>query len=178
MPISLVWELELDIQRKVALTATFLHGIIGFIASVARLGILFHTNPAQDPDSTAAIAWTIWTINEPANYIIAACLPTLRPILVRILPEKMFFLARKRESNGENQKTAARTPEQGKRNVGSFLAWRWLRGSMAPKISLGSRGASRLTGPWDRSRWEDEEGKGPAEKAVQVSVRELRPDIK
>ena len=28
---------------------------------------------------------------------------------------------------------------------------------MSPKISLVSRGASRLTGPWERSRWEDEE---------------------
>lgn len=43
---------------------------------------------------------------------------------------------------------------------------------MAPNISLGSRGASRLTGPWDRSRWEDEE-----EKVVQVRVHELGSDF-
>ena len=53
---------------------------------------------------------------------------------------------------------------------------------MTPKISLGSRGASRLTGPWDRSRWEDEaelhagakkEKMGAGEKAIHVRVQEV-----
>lgn len=93
MPIPLVWRLNLNFSGKIALTATFLHGIIGFIASCARLAILFRTNESTF-DSNNSITWTIWTINESANYIIAACLPTLRPLLLRILPSSFFVLSK------------------------------------------------------------------------------------
>ena len=36
------------------------------------------------------------------------------------------------------------------------MSWSWWL-KITPKISLASRGQSRLTGPWDRSRLEDEE---------------------
>ena len=100
-----------------------------------------------------AIAWTIWTLNEPANYIIAACLPTLRPIFVRILPDRFFILTRKRDTSGNAKTPESPTPDSPR---GRFV-WSWPKGSMVPKVSLMSRGASRLTGPWDRSRWEHEE---------------------
>ena len=49
---------------------------------------------------------------------------------------------------------------------------------LVPKISLGSRGGSKLTGPWSRSRWEDEEHgyvEGREEKReVNVAVQEVR----
>ncbi|KAL8957176.1 MAG: hypothetical protein Q9193_005487, partial [Seirophora villosa] len=41
LPLPMVWRLKISVQQKIALTATFLHGIIGFAASVARLAILF-----------------------------------------------------------------------------------------------------------------------------------------
>lgn len=126
----------------------------GFIASIARLAILFQTNPHTSPrTSPTAIVWTIWTINEPANYIIAACLPTLRPIFVRIFPEQLFILSRKRDSDTSNGN--AKVARDGR--AGGILTWSWPRGRMTPKISIGSRGASRLTGPWELSRWESEE---------------------
>ena len=99
----------------------------GFVVSVARLAILFQTDPTRDTKTTA-IDQTIWTINEPANYIIAACLPTLRPIFVRIIPDKFSILTRKRDSS-----------------------------QRAEMIGLVTRGASRLSGPWDRSKGEDVE---------------------
>ena len=46
-----------------------------------------------------------------------------------------------------------------------------------PKISLASRGASRLTGPWNRSRWEGEEcervGERGEKRMVNVGVQEV-----
>lgn len=85
-----------------------------------------------------AISWTIWTLVEPANYIIAACLPTLRPILTRILPPSFFFLTRKRKSTAY-----------------SSIKICWLKGRATPRITLVSSdicGISRMTGPWDLSR--------------------------
>ena len=38
-------------------------------------------------------------MNEPANYVVAACLPTLRPIFIRVLPASFFVLSNKRSSN-------------------------------------------------------------------------------
>ncbi|KAL8784345.1 MAG: hypothetical protein Q9195_009077 [Heterodermia aff. obscurata] len=150
MPIPLVWQLNLAIQQKVALTATFLHGITGFVVSVARLAILFQTDPTRDTKMTA-IDWTIWTINEPANYIIAACLPTLRPIFVRIFSDKFSILTRKRDSSQRAD----------------------MIGLVTPTISLVTRGASRLSGPWDRSKGEDveswREGKEGVEKEMSDS---------
>ena len=32
--------------------------------------------------------------------------------------------------------------------------------SVSPKLSVGSKGASRLSGPWDGSVWREEEGGG------------------
>ena len=97
---------------------------------------------SRHPDIRAATSlnWTIWTINEPANYIIAACLPTLRPIFLRILPSSFFIL-----SNQRNRPFRVYTS--------SFLKVSWPRGSLAPKLRLETRfqTCSRITGPWDKS---------------------------
>lgn len=114
----------------------------GFVASVARLAILFQTDPTRDTKTTA-IVWTIWTINEPANYIIAACLPTLRPIFMRILPENFFILTRKRDSSQRAKTTGSPTKVGSPRKV----IWSWPKGKVTPVISLVTRSASRLTGP-------------------------------
>lgn len=85
-----------------------------------------------------AISWTIWTIVEPANYIIAACLPTLRPILVRLLPQSFFLLSAKRKSTSY-----------------SSLKISWPMGRAPPRIMMATaeiHGQSHLTGPWDASK--------------------------
>ena len=67
-----------------------------------------HNN--RQPDNS--IAWTIWTVNEPANYIIAACLPTLRPLFLRILPSSLFVLSKQRGSKPQSSgQKALQTPE-------------------------------------------------------------------
>ena len=50
--------------------------------------------PRNDRQPDDSVAWTIWTINESANYIFAACLPTLRPLFLRILPSSFFILSK------------------------------------------------------------------------------------
>lgn len=108
----------------------------GFIASCVRLSILFQTNAMTDTRVTA-VAWTIWTLTEPANYVIAACLPTLRPVLTRILPEQMFILSKSRDTSNK--------PYSSRR-----LKISWPKGRSAPKLTLLSRDPmSHMTGPWD-----------------------------
>ncbi|KAL8826014.1 MAG: hypothetical protein Q9170_007570 [Blastenia crenularia] len=180
----MVWRLNVTTQQKIALTATFLHGIIGFIASIARLVILFepikarNTNCELAPflsdvlsDKTAglAISWTIWTIVEPTNFVIAACLPTLRPVFARILPPSFFLLTNKRKSRPYTS-----------------LKISWPKGRATPKITLASadiHGPSRLTGPWDQSGMDRGDleannmmslGKS-AEKTFTQNTREITP---
>lgn len=134
LPLPMVWQLNVTIQQKVALTATFLHGVIGFAASVARLVILFEHGQASDN----ALEISIWTLVEPSNYIIVACLPTLRPILLKILPASFFLLT-------NNRKSKSYSP----------IKISWPKGRATPKITLASadiHGPSHLTGPWDGSR--------------------------
>ena len=52
-----------------------------------------------------SLIWTIWTINEPANYIIAASLPTLRPIFVRIFPSSFFILSNRNTKRSTRRST-------------------------------------------------------------------------
>lgn len=170
MPIPLVWALAIETQQKIALTATFFHGIMyvpphlyrhalihpltarnsGFISSLVRLVYLSRPAPLAN---TPALILTLFTLLEPANYIIAACLPTLRPIFIRILPESVFILSRKRNSSSNPKSPTSPAHANGKQSWGSStLKWRWSKGSTTPKISLVSRGRSQLTGPWDGSR--------------------------
>lgn len=88
--------------------------------------------------STIALEISIWTLVEPSNYIIVACLPTLRPILLKILPASFFLLTNRRKSKSYSR-----------------IKISWPKGRSTPKITLASadiHGPSHLTGPWDGSR--------------------------
>ncbi|KAL8819499.1 MAG: hypothetical protein Q9223_002087 [Gallowayella weberi] len=140
LPLPMVWRLNINVPQKIALTATFLHGIIGFVASVVRLAILCETTETTDKN-LMAISWTIWTIIEPANYVIVACLPTLRPILMRILPAKFFLTYRSHSSRPYSIVN---------------ISWPKGRASGLPKSSVALaniNGAKQMmTGPWDGPR--------------------------
>ena len=111
----------------------------GFIASCIRLSLIFQTNAMTDTRYTAVV-WTIWTVTEPANYVIAACLPTLRPVLTRVLPEKMFVFSKSRDTS--NKPYTSRS-----------LKVSWRKGHVAPKLELIWRDMkSHMTGPWDPAR--------------------------
>ncbi|KAL9070660.1 MAG: hypothetical protein Q9161_004714 [Pseudevernia consocians] len=71
-----------------------------FVAIFQCSPIAYEWNKSIQGGNYTSLIWTIWTINEPANYIIAACLPTLRPIFQRVLPSSFFIL-----SNGSKRST-------------------------------------------------------------------------
>ncbi|KAL8809828.1 MAG: hypothetical protein Q9200_003074 [Gallowayella weberi] len=161
LPLPMVWRLNINVPQKIALTATFLHGIM-FVLPVLQMSrlswlkmrtvaslqaLLDLPSSAKQPKPRTrthlvmAISWTIWTIIEPANYVIVACLPTLRPILMRILPAKFFLTYRSHSSRPYSIVN---------------ISWPKGRASGSPKSSVALaniNGAKQMmTGPWDGPR--------------------------
>lgn len=57
----------------------------GFISSIVRFAIFFRVNAFGDP-TWASVLLIIWTTVEPGMYLIAACIPSLRPLLLHVFP--------------------------------------------------------------------------------------------
>ena len=135
MPLPLVWRLKITPIQKIGLIATFLHGAIGFLGSCARLLSLSNTQQSHEPNWAVL---TIWTINEPANYVIAACLPILRPVLARYLSES-FFVLNKASNNTSGRHTPG--PSVGDTNgssTGRTSSWPWTKLWKPSSINNGS----------------------------------------
>ncbi|KAK4867733.1 hypothetical protein LT330_001243 [Penicillium expansum] len=84
MPLPYVWRLHTHIGQKVALTGVFLLGSLGTVASILRMTIFFQESAFADPTWTS-VKLGIWTILESGIIIIAACLPSVWPLISKIL---------------------------------------------------------------------------------------------
>lgn len=108
LPLPTVWRLHIDTKQKIALSAVFALGslsvlsclsrcvsllltvslirdfISGLIASAVRLSVTFRVTTLEDGTwDSADIA--LWSLIEAGLYLIAACLPVLRPLYLSIL---------------------------------------------------------------------------------------------
>ncbi|OJZ86319.1 hypothetical protein ASPFODRAFT_32594 [Aspergillus luchuensis CBS 106.47] len=88
MPLPYVWKLHTRKGQKLALTGVFLLGSLGTVASILRMTIFFQENATTDPTWTSTNLG-IWTILEGGIIIIAACLPPIWPLIMRILPQQL-----------------------------------------------------------------------------------------
>ncbi|KOC15521.1 hypothetical protein AFLA70_122g002121 [Aspergillus flavus AF70] len=88
MPLPFVWKLHTRMTQKLALTGVFLLGGLGTVASILRMTIFFQENALTDP-TWASVNLGIWTVLEAGIIIISACLPSIWPLIVRILPRKL-----------------------------------------------------------------------------------------
>ncbi|PMD66336.1 uncharacterized protein K444DRAFT_581191 [Hyaloscypha bicolor E] len=78
LPLHAVWYLQSSIQQKLLLTGIFLLGSLTCAISLARWCSLFQIHGSdQTWDLTLP---TIWSAAEACLGIVAACLPTLRPL--------------------------------------------------------------------------------------------------
>ncbi|RFU75030.1 integral membrane [Trichoderma arundinaceum] len=84
LPMPLVYQLEVPRLQKVALMAVFAIGMFVIVTSCLRVTTLDVF--ATSPDNTYDIANVMWTVIEPNVAVICACLPTLRPLVVKMLP--------------------------------------------------------------------------------------------
>ncbi|KAF2193131.1 hypothetical protein K469DRAFT_693184 [Zopfia rhizophila CBS 207.26] len=88
IPIPVIWSLQLPTNRKILVLLSFLIGALSVGASVAK-GYIYITATLGRYTEDAILILTglsIWNLAEVQVGIIAACGPTLRPILSHILP--------------------------------------------------------------------------------------------
>jgi hypothetical protein len=95
IPMPLVYQLQIPKIQKVALMFVFALGAFVVVTSCLRMTTL--NNNATTSDATWDISATMWTIIEMNIAIVCACLPMIRPLIVRIFP----FL-RNKSSEGYN----------------------------------------------------------------------------
>lgn len=116
MPLPLLWRLRTTKGQKLTLTSIFV--VAGFVClcSIIRLVVL---SRLEDVDLT----WNyvnagIWTATEPTMGVVSACLPSLRPLLKRLV------------SNTYHGPTFKSTRNKSAQNYGSGTSSRymWSRG--------------------------------------------------
>ena len=83
LPQPLIWTLQVTRNQKIGLRLTFLTGCLGLIASIFRFTTFFQNNAISD-GTFASVDLMSWTIIEPGIYLVASCLPPLRPLIHRI----------------------------------------------------------------------------------------------
>ncbi|KAG7007457.1 hypothetical protein G7Y79_00009g025660 [Physcia stellaris] len=79
LPIPLVWNLQMNMRKKLGLAFVFATGIVICIISIVRQYIIYHTN--KDTDDWVATRNIVWLSIEFSLSIIIACLPALTPLL-------------------------------------------------------------------------------------------------
>ncbi|KAF2475277.1 uncharacterized protein BDR25DRAFT_382215 [Lindgomyces ingoldianus] len=83
LPLPVVWSLHVSRKDKLALTLIFLTGGIGLVTSIIRFAIFFDVSALKDGTFVSAELAT-WSLVEPGIYLLAACLPTLRPLVLKL----------------------------------------------------------------------------------------------
>ncbi|KAF2872721.1 hypothetical protein BDV95DRAFT_395790 [Massariosphaeria phaeospora] len=84
IPIPAVWKLHVGLLTKLGVLLTFLIMTFGIVTAVLRFVAFLDSNLFHDI-TYLSVTTTGWTIIEPGVYLIAATMPTLRPLL-----RKMF----------------------------------------------------------------------------------------
>ncbi|CAJ2510296.1 Uu.00g061960.m01.CDS01 [Anthostomella pinea] len=87
LPMPLVYALQIPRDQKVALVIVFTLGAFVVITSCLRITTLDIQATTTDP--LYDIASTMWTIIEMNVAVICACLPQIRPLIVKLFPKLM-----------------------------------------------------------------------------------------
>ncbi|KAI0883578.1 uncharacterized protein GGS22DRAFT_195248 [Annulohypoxylon maeteangense] len=87
LPMPLVYALQIPNVQKAALIMVFALGVFVVITSCLRVTTIDIQATTSDP--TYDIASTMWTVIEMNVAIVCACLPQIRPLIVRWFPKLM-----------------------------------------------------------------------------------------
>jgi len=85
LPLPIVWKLQTSYKLKLGLTVAFSTGSLGLATSILRFSNFFQGGSAVEDGTWSSVDLMIWTLVEPNVYLIAACLPTYRPIFMHLL---------------------------------------------------------------------------------------------
>ncbi|MCJ1403806.1 hypothetical protein MMC11_007029, partial [Xylographa trunciseda] len=83
LPIPVIWGLQLNVRTRITLIGVLSLGTFACIASIIKLSI--QINILSTPDQTRNDSYNIWNSIELSVGIIAACLPSLRPLFKTML---------------------------------------------------------------------------------------------
>jgi len=107
LSITPLTQLTLPLFKKIALCFIFLTGSVGMFASIYRLSLFLTADTFTD--LTYATIFT-WGIVESGMYLIAACLPFLRPVIKKVIPERLLSFPRSSENNSSKYSTNRAAP--------------------------------------------------------------------
>lgn len=79
LPITIIWNLRLDWHKKLGLSVLMGMGVFAFICAVIKTSKLPELNARADITFITVSLW-MWTANETNVLILAASIPTLRPL--------------------------------------------------------------------------------------------------
>ncbi|KAL4812801.1 hypothetical protein BDW67DRAFT_193222 [Aspergillus spinulosporus] len=108
IPIPALYSLELPRKQRIALIAIFAVGGFVCITSICRLLSLKRIADSSDPtyDNVGAATWSAVECNVG---IICACLPTLRPLISRMIPQLLSSYNNPRSRSKSKSKRLSRS---------------------------------------------------------------------
>ncbi|KAF2266750.1 hypothetical protein CC78DRAFT_458854 [Lojkania enalia] len=83
IPLPSLWKLQVGWMTKIGVFLTFATSTLGIVTAVLRF-LAFIDADLFDDVTYESISTTSWTIIEPGSYLIAATMPTLRPLIRKI----------------------------------------------------------------------------------------------
>ena len=92
LPLPMVWRAQMPIKKRIVVISLFCLGGFVCIASIIRITKLFGPS-AQGPNADgtlAAVESHTWSMVELYAGIIAACIPTLKPLFTKIFGKSGF----------------------------------------------------------------------------------------
>ncbi|MCJ1249518.1 hypothetical protein MMC30_006744 [Trapelia coarctata] len=107
LPLPVIWKIQSSRKVKIGLTITFAMGSLGLITAIIRFAGFFGANAAEDETWTAS-KLIILSVMESGVYLIAACLPTYRPLAKLIRRDASFSSLRKRYGRTAKSQTESR----------------------------------------------------------------------
>ncbi|KUJ19545.1 uncharacterized protein LY89DRAFT_780467 [Mollisia scopiformis] len=99
LPLPIIWNLQMSLNKKIGITITLITGSFGIVTAALRFWqfIVLNNNAATSQDLTwYGVDLIIWQMVEPGVYLIAACLPSLRPLFKPVFKDFSFHSLRSR----------------------------------------------------------------------------------
>ncbi|EEU38374.1 uncharacterized protein NECHADRAFT_34678 [Fusarium vanettenii 77-13-4] len=144
LPLPVIWKLQLPLSQKILLSGIFGLGLFTIAVSILRMQWL-----KPSPDMTW---WNVtaasWSLAELTSAITCACLPTFKPLVVRIKP--LFSTGNKGDSTVQLQRSSERDTESNMTTTGSQD--RFTRDHKRPSRVYMYGTETRITATQD-SRW-------------------------
>lgn len=93
-PLHFIWTLQMNITQKIVITFIFLLGLLSTASGIVRLAFLiingFETKPGFRDVIGIDTVVLAWSQVEAGIGVLAACLPTLRPLFMGKAPESLI----------------------------------------------------------------------------------------